>query len=102
MKSHIVTPQAEADILDIADFISQDSVESALRVIDQLEAAFHFLGTNPGSGHFREDILGRQYRFWTVYSYLIVYRWQASPIQILAVVHSSRNLGPYFENRGLH
>ena len=53
----------------------------------------------PGMGHYREDLLDRRHRFWSVWSYLIAYRWQATPIQIIAVVHGARYLDLFFGRR---
>jgi toxin ParE1/3/4 len=47
-----------------------------------------------------EDLIDQRYRFWRVWSYLIVYRWQSSPIEIIAVVHGARDLDAFFGGRG--
>jgi plasmid stabilization system protein ParE len=31
-------------------------------------------------------------RFWTVYSYLIIYRAEARPLEIVRVLHASRDI----------
>lgn len=38
-------------------------------------------------------------RFWTVYSYVIAYRWETAPLQILAIVHGARQLETFFQQR---
>lgn len=43
-------------------------------------------------GHLREDLTRRPFRFWPVYSYLIVYRPETRPIQILRVLHGARDV----------
>jgi plasmid stabilization system protein ParE len=101
MKNHVLTPEARDNLLDIIDFIAADSPAAADRVLTDFEQAFESLGTNPGMGHYRDDLLSRQHRFHSVYSYLIVYRWQATPIQIVAIVHGARDLGPYFRRHGI-
>jgi plasmid stabilization system protein ParE len=53
----------------------------------------------PGMGHFRKDLLDQHYKFWSVYSYVIAYRWEVTPIQIIAVVHGARNLDAFFARR---
>ncbi len=97
MRTYLLTPEAEINLLDIIDFIAQDSPQSANRVLREFEGAFELIGNTPGIGHYREDLLDRRHRFSSVYSYLIVYRWQESPIQIIAIVHGPRNLKSYFE-----
>jgi plasmid stabilization system protein ParE len=53
----------------------------------------------PGMGHFREDLLDKRHRFWSVYSYIIVYRWETKPLQILAIVHGARDLEAFLARR---
>ncbi len=50
-------------------------------------------------GHYREDLLPKDYRFWTLYPYVIAYRWKCKPIQIIAFVHGARDLNAFFEGR---
>jgi hypothetical protein len=38
------------------------------------------------------------YRFWTVYSYVIVYR-EANPLEIVAIVYGARHLEAFPQNR---
>ncbi len=51
----------------------------------------------PGMGHFREDLLDKRFRFWNVWSYLIVYRWEAKPIEVIAIVHGARDVDVFFD-----
>jgi plasmid stabilization system protein ParE len=53
----------------------------------------------PGIGHYREELLGRKYRFWNFYSYVIVYVWEARPIQVISVVHGARDLAVFLAGR---
>ena len=50
------------------------------------------LADMPGMGHHREELLSYDFRFWTAGNYTIVYRWQVRPIQVVAVLHSARDL----------
>jgi antitoxin ParD1/3/4/toxin ParE1/3/4 len=50
-------------------------------------------------GHRREDLADLRHRFWTVYSYVIAYRWEATPVQIIAVVHGARQLESFIQQR---
>jgi antitoxin ParD1/3/4/toxin ParE1/3/4 len=50
-------------------------------------------------GHRREDLADSRYRFWTVYAYVIAYCWEKTPIQIIAVVHGTRQLEAFFQQR---
>jgi plasmid stabilization system protein ParE len=40
----------------------------------------------------REDLTDRPYRFWKVYSYLIIYRADTSPPRIVRVLHGARDV----------
>lgn len=101
MKGYLPTPDARLDVLDIADYVARDNLMMALRIINEIESAFAFLGENPTAGHFREDILSRRFRVWSVYSYLVVYRWEMKPIEIIAVIHGARNLPVVVSRRRL-
>jgi toxin ParE1/3/4 len=101
MKNHVLTPEAQTNLLDIIDFIAAENPSAADRVLIEFEQTFESLGNNPGTGHYRDDLLNRKHRFHSVYSYLIVYRWQETPIQIIAIVHGARDLGPYFRQHGI-
>ena len=50
-------------------------------------------------GHHREDLADARHRFWTVYSYIIAYRDQTKPLEIIAIVHGARQLEAFFQRR---
>ncbi len=50
------------------------------------------LAKNPGIGHMREELADKRHRFLLVYSYLIVYRSDAKPLQIIRILHAARDL----------
>jgi toxin ParE1/3/4 len=63
MKPFVLTPRAEQDLIDIWDYIANDSVPAAHRVLDALEGAINRLAQNPGIGHMREELADRRHRF---------------------------------------
>jgi plasmid stabilization system protein ParE len=77
-----LTPEAQSDVEQITDFIAEDSVE----------AAFRHLAEMPATGHTREDLTERPVKFWSVYSYLVVYDPASSPLTIVAVFHGARDV----------
>ena len=93
----VLTPQARADLLEIWNYIAEDSPENADRVLERLYAAFTRLAETPGMGHHREDLADARHRFWTVYSYVIAYRDQTRPLEIIAIVHGARQLEAFFK-----
>ena len=56
MKRYVLTPSAKRDLGDIWDFIAQDNVDAADRVLDALEAAMSKPAKNPGLGQWREEL----------------------------------------------
>lgn len=92
MKPFVLTPRAEQDVSDIWDYIAADNIEAADRVLDALEKALHNLAKNPGIGHMREELADRRHRFFPVYSYLIVYRLETKPLQVIRVLHGARDV----------
>lgn len=92
MKRPILTRSARRDIDDIWEYIANDSIEAADRVLDALEATMIKLAKSPGIGHWREELADKRHRFFVVYSYLIVYRHEAKPLQIVRVLHAARDV----------
>lgn len=92
MKRYVLTPSAKRDVNDIWDYIANDNIKAADRVVDALESAMVKLAKNPGVGHWREELADQRHRFLLVYSYLIVYRHEAKPLQIVRVLHAARDV----------
>jgi antitoxin ParD1/3/4/toxin ParE1/3/4 len=92
MKSFVFTPLAERDLNEIWDYLATDNIKAADRVLDALEKALRGLARNPGKGHWRDDLADRRHRFLLVYSYLIVYRPETKPMQVIRVLHASRDI----------
>jgi plasmid stabilization system protein ParE len=94
------TLEAEADVLVIWERVADDGSENrADQVIARIYDECQKLGDMPGMGHYREDIIDQRHKFWTAWSYLIVYRWQVAPIQIIAVIHGARDLDAVLATR---
>ena len=62
----------------------------------EFEEAIQALSRPPGMGHYHDELLNRNYRFWNFYSYVVVYFWEAMPIQVISVVHGARDLAVFF------
>jgi len=92
MKPFVLTPRAEQDVSDIWDYIADDNIEAADRVLDALENAMVKLAKNPGIGHWREELTDKRHRFFLIYSYLIIYRPETKPLQVIRVLHAARDI----------
>jgi plasmid stabilization system protein ParE len=92
MTAYILAPEALQDLQDIWDYIATENLDAADRMIDTLFAAFEQLAALPGLGHRREDLTNRPLRFWTVEAYLVIYRAEQTPIEIVAVTRGGRDI----------
>jgi plasmid stabilization system protein ParE len=92
MTRFVLTPLAEQDLNDIWDYLAARNIAAADRVLRALERAIERLVRRPGLGHLREDLADRRHRFPLVYSYLIVYRPETKPLQIIRVLHAARDV----------
>ncbi len=87
-----LTDLAKSDIMRIVDYIRPRSPRAARQVRDELREAMRRLADFPGIGHLRADVTDEPVRFWAVHSYLIVYRPETRPLQVVRVLHGARDL----------
>jgi plasmid stabilization system protein ParE len=95
MSEYRFTPQAVADLFDIWSFIADDNPSAADKVEQAIFRACDFLSDSPLAGRTRRDLTSRPLRFWVVqpYShYLVVYNPEKQPLQIIRILHTSRDL----------
>ena len=100
MKLYNLTLEAQNDLDQIGNYIaSRGSPERAKAVLLKIGEELRKIGASPGMGHFREEVDDNRLRFWSIYSYLIAYRWDVRPIEVIAIVHGARDLARFFEDR---
>jgi plasmid stabilization system protein ParE len=58
-----------------------------------------FLSQTPGAGHWRRDLTNEDVKFFSVYSYLIVYRPKTKPLQVVSILHGKRDVAAVLEKR---
>jgi antitoxin ParD1/3/4 len=92
VRKYIVSPSAARDLTEIWDFIADDNFEAADSLMAEFEEAFRRAATNPLAGHSRQDLTAKPVRFWNVRQYLVIYRPRKRPIEIVAVLHGSRDI----------
>jgi plasmid stabilization system protein ParE len=92
VNGYILSVDADFDLDDIWEYIAADSIDAADQWIEKLFDAFEALGRTPGMGHRREDLPAYSVLFWPVGAYLIIYRAERSPIEIVAVTQGSRDI----------
>ncbi len=84
-------PEAVIDLDEIWDFIAEDNLDAADRVIADVLASFDALVSFPDQGHKRPDLTSRPLRFILVRDFLIAYAPEERPLWIVAVLHGRRN-----------
>jgi plasmid stabilization system protein ParE len=92
LSQYRLSNQAMFDLDDIWSHLAESSVNAANHVLDQIYEALLKLSRMPQMGHLREDLVDEPLRFWSVYSYLIVYRPETDPIEIVRVVSGHQDL----------
>lgn len=96
------TPQATDDLDAIWWFIAEESQDAADRVELEIVGTCGRLAKHPRIGTKRQDITALPVRFWTVTkfpNYVIVYRPDTAPLQVVAVLHGKRDLKEVRERR---
>lgn len=92
MADYVLTIEAQDDLIAIQDYIALDNPSVAVRVIDECFESFAMLANQPHIGHKREDLTPREVRFWSIYSYLIIYDATTQPISIVRVLSGYRDI----------
>lgn len=98
------TPQATADIDTIWWFIAKDNQVAADLVEAEIVASCRRLAKHPRMGTKRQDITPLNVRFWIVTkfpNYVIVYRPETVPLQVVALLSGKRDLKEILQRRSI-
>jgi plasmid stabilization system protein ParE len=97
---YALAPEAAQDLVRIWRHIKNNaSLEMADRVESVIREKISYLAVNPGAGHWRKDLTDEPVKFFSVYAYLIVYRHQKIPVQVVAVLHGRRDVERLLQDR---
>jgi antitoxin ParD1/3/4/toxin ParE1/3/4 len=97
---YVLAPEAAFDLVEIWRYIKkQSSLEMADRVESVIRDRIVFLAANPGAGHWRKNLTDETVKFFPVYSYLIVYRPDTKPLQVVSILHGRRDVEQILKNR---
>ncbi|MBI4471337.1 MAG: type II toxin-antitoxin system RelE/ParE family toxin [Acidobacteria bacterium] len=90
---------AQKDLVDIRDYcLEQGGTRDARKILVTLVNAFRTLAKNPRIGHRREDLAeDRPVLFWPVHNYLIIYRPDRKPIEVLTIIRGTRDVQALLE-----
>jgi plasmid stabilization system protein ParE len=101
-RRYILAPEVARDLVDIWRYLKKESSEeTADRVESVIRSKFAYLAEFPNGGHWRHDLTSADVRFFSVYSYLIVYRPETEPLQIVAILYARRNVAKLLPQRGI-
>jgi toxin ParE1/3/4 len=92
---YVLTPRALADMDEIADRISRDSLTNAMTWTARMERMFELIASMPGIGTAREE-LSPGVRSVPEGNYLIFFRAHHGVVQILRVLQGYRNITSWF------
>lgn len=93
MKLFVLTREAERDLVQLKYFLTESGGPLiARKVLREIRDSLELLGRQPRAGHSRADLTELPALFWPIRSYLIVYRPDSQPLQILRVVHGMRDV----------
>ncbi len=99
-RRYVLAPEAALDLVQIWRYLKkQSSIEIADRVESVIRDKFVFLAANPGAGHWRRNLTEEEVKFFPVYSYLIVYRPETTPLQIVSILHGRRDVEQLLRDR---
>ncbi len=99
-RRYVLAPEAALDLVRIWRYIKgRSSVETANRVESVIRDKIAFLAGSPGAGHWRKDLTDETVKFFPVYSYLIVYRPDTKPLQIVSILHGRRDAERILKDR---
>jgi len=97
---YVLAPAAALDLVQIWRYIKTNStIEMADRVESVIRDRIVLLSRTPDAGHWRRDLTDEAVKFFPVYSYLIVYRPETKPLQIVSILHGHRDVGKILKDR---
>jgi len=98
-RSFVLTPSASRDIDGILEYVLEHSGPTrALQVHRKLYEGLSKIGAQPKLlGHVRDDLADESLRVFAVFSYLVIYRPDTKPVQVLRVIHGARDVPRAYE-----
>jgi toxin ParE1/3/4 len=92
----IKLPRAKSDLVEIWDYIADDSEARADSFVDMIDEKLLALASNPGMGR-AGDELAQGLRSFPVGRCVIFYRSISEGVEIVRVLHGSRDIDALFQ-----
>lgn len=96
MAQVLTRPLADIDVLEIWNYIAEDSFEAADNWIDELNKRMLLWASQPNMGRERSD-LAHGLRSFPFGRYLVFYIPINDGIEVVRIIHSSRDIESSFE-----
>lgn len=91
MSAYRFTLPADVDLTSIVAYVAHaHDVNRAVFVCQSLMDAIERLAHRPRMGEARTDLTARPVLTWRLYSYLIVYRADSTPLEIVRILQDAR------------
>ena len=98
MSRYLLSVEAQSDLDEIRAYMTQQGGTRLARyVLRDIRKTLNFLAETPGAGHFRPDLTDQPVKFWSVFSYLIVYDPTQKPLGVARVLHAAQDLEALFQ-----
>ena len=89
----VLSAPASRDLDEILTYVLQQSgPRRARHVAEAFHEAFAKVAESPDLGHRREDLTVSPVLFFAVWSYLVVYKPETEPLEIVRVLHGARDV----------
>ncbi len=91
MTAFVLHPEAYADLDEIWEYIADDNLDAADRVLEEIFQTIRSLVAFPHQGHKRPDLTSRPLLFHVLRDYVIAYAPDEKPLAVMAVLHGRRS-----------
>ena len=99
---YVLAPQAATDLDGVWNYVAErSSAEMADRIQRSILEKILFLAARPQAGHTRTDLTDKPVKFFPIYAYLVVYRPETNPLQIVSIIHGYQDVKRVLASRPL-
>ena len=88
----IDAPEAEDDLLGIAEYIARDKPAAARQWVAKIRDTCELLATQPAMGELRQNFRVLGCRSFSVGNYALFFREVADGIEVARIIHGSRDM----------
>ena len=93
MKRYVLSKPAERDLDQITAYLFEKAGPRVAReILHEVRAGIRFVASRPEAGHLREDLTDEPIRFWTIFSFLILYDLAREPVEVVRILHGARDV----------